>query len=113
LDHLRNYFVRNYFDGGPLVVPVEGQGCEVPVEPEVPAVPFFDAVPVVDEDEVPALAPAEGETEPGAVCELLLLPAIPVVPVEFPVVLLLPVVPAIVPQLPLEEVELLGFVIEG
>jgi hypothetical protein len=42
-----------------------------------------------------------------------LLPAIPVVPVEFPEVLLLPVVPAIVPQLPLEEVELLGFVIEG
>jgi hypothetical protein len=111
LVHLRNYFVRNYFDGGPLVVPVEGQGCEVPVE-EVPAVPFFDAVPVVDEDEVPALAPAEGESEPGAVCELLLLPAIPVVPVEFPEVLL-PGVPAIVPQLPLEEVELLGFVMEG
>ena len=87
-------------------MPAVGHGCDAPAEAEVPA------FPVVDEDEFPAVAPVEGEVEPGAVWAVLLLPATPVVPVEPDV--LLPVVPAIVPQLPFcGEVELLGFIVEG
>lgn len=87
-------------------MPAEGHGCEAPVDAEVPA------FPVVDEAEFPAVAPVEGDGEPGVVWAVLLLPAVPVVPVVPDV--LLPVVPAIVPQLPFRgEVELLGFMVEG
>ncbi len=48
-------------------------------EADVPGVPEVDPEAVPEED-VPAVAPVEGDGVPGAVCVVLLLPAVPVVP---------------------------------
>ena len=76
----------------------------VPAAPEAPAVPEVDAdVPV------PAVAPVDGEGEPGVVADELELGAVPVV---LPVVL--SAVPEVVLQGPLCEAPgLFGFVVAG
>jgi hypothetical protein len=100
------------FEGGPLV-PVEpavGHGVEEAADPEAPA------VPAVDPDDAPALAPVEGDGEP--VVDWVALPVVlPVVlPAAFPVV----VVPDVFPCAPdmmhgplCGDPGLFGFVVEG
>ncbi|HEY6842248.1 MAG TPA: hypothetical protein VI114_13580, partial [Chthoniobacterales bacterium] len=77
------------FDGGPLVPvgPAVGHGVEEAADPEAPT------VPAVDPDDAPAVAPVEGDGEPGVDC--VVLPV--VLPAAFPVGALdvLPVVPRV------------------